>query len=72
MTTRYVASCPRCETGHYLKLRRLSKPAGPYSLWAPCERTGEPVFALERPLSLWNFVRRYVASWPTTHGGAGP
>jgi len=58
------ADCPRCGLAHYLTFRPLSNAAGPYSLWATCGATGEPVLALERPLSLWNFIRYHVSRWP--------
>ena len=62
-----VKGCARCGGEHVLPFLSLRRPCGPYSYWAQCPTTLEPVLMLERPLSLWNFIREYVSRWPRSN-----
>jgi len=47
-----VKGCARCGGEHVLLFLALRRPCGPYSYWAQCPTSLEPVLMLERPLSL--------------------
>ena len=46
----FSVTCPRCRGPHtFYDPKRLTNPTAPWTHWATCPSTGEPIFMHDRP-----------------------
>jgi hypothetical protein len=44
----HIEDCPRCGKAHTIQLHQLKRPSGPFTHWATCPKTNEPLFILHK------------------------